>query len=58
VLARNINRAWPRAEPRGFLQGRLVALGMVATLVGLLVLSLLWTGAVDLLPGLGGLRTR
>jgi membrane protein len=39
ILARNINRAWPRAEIRSFVENRLMALGMVAGLVVLLVIS-------------------
>jgi membrane protein len=40
MLSRHINRAWPDAEPRGLLERRLVALGMVGSLVLLLILSL------------------
>jgi membrane protein len=39
VLARNISRAWPGAEPRGFIGDRLTALGMVSGLAVLLVIS-------------------
>lgn len=53
TLAHNINRAWPRAESRGFLKRRLVALGMVGSLAGLLALSLVSTVVINLLPGLG-----
>jgi membrane protein len=52
VLARNVNRAWPEAEPRDFLESRLVAFGMVGILAGLLILSLLSTAVVNLLPRL------
>jgi membrane protein len=49
TLAYNVNRAWPAAEARNFLERRLVALGMVAALVGLLALSLISTTALGLL---------
>ena len=39
VLARNINRAWPEAELRSFVEDRLMALGMVTGLAALLGLS-------------------
>ncbi len=39
VLIRNINLAWPEAEPRNFLEDRLMALGMVSGLAVLLVIS-------------------
>jgi membrane protein len=47
ILTRNINRAWTDAAPRGFLGSRLVALGMVATLAVLLVISLLLSTALN-----------
>lgn len=50
VLANNINRAWTDAEPRSFLERRLVALGMVGTLSALLALSLVSTTVLNLLP--------
>lgn len=40
ALARNINRAWPNAKPRGFFRGRLVALGMVLVLAILFFLAI------------------
>ena len=49
ILTRNINRAWTEAEPRGFLQNRLVALGMVGSLAVLLVISLLASTALNVL---------
>jgi membrane protein len=52
VLANNINRAWPGAKPRSFLERRLVALGMVGTLSALLAFSLVSTTVLDLLPQL------
>lgn len=39
VLSRNINRAWPQAKPRNFVQDRLMALGLVSILAVLLVIS-------------------
>ena len=39
ILVRNINRAWPKAEPRNFLQDRLTALAMISGLAVLLVIS-------------------
>jgi hypothetical protein len=52
ALAHNVNRAWPEAEPRNSLERCLVPLGMVGTLKGLLVLSLLSTAVISLLPQL------
>ncbi len=40
VLARNINRAWPEAKLRSFVEDRLMALGMITGLAVLLVISL------------------
>jgi membrane protein len=39
ALSRNINRAWPQAKPRNFVQDRLMALGLVSILAVLLVIS-------------------
>ena len=52
ILANHINRAWPKAEVRNFLEKRLVALGMIGALAGLLVLSLFSTAVLNLLPRL------
>ena len=52
ILANQVNRAWPGAKPRDFLRQSLVALAMVGTLAGLLVLSLLSNGVANLLPRL------
>jgi membrane protein len=52
ILDNHINRAWPEAETRNFLEKRLVALGMVGVLAGLLVLSLFSTAVLNLLPRL------
>jgi membrane protein len=52
VLTRNINRAWSGAEPRGFFRQRLVALGMVGVLAGLLLLSLLSGTALNIVSRL------
>jgi membrane protein len=52
ILAHNINQAWAQAESRNLLEKRLVALGMVGALAGLLILSLLSTALLDLLPRL------
>jgi membrane protein len=51
-LARNINRAWPEAEQRNVFEGRLVAVGMIAVLGFLLLLSLTSTAALKVLPRL------
>ena len=50
TLAYQLNRAWPHAESRGFLGRRLVALGIVSALAGLLAFSLVATTLVRLLP--------
>ncbi len=52
VLSRNINQAWTDAEPRSFVQNRLVALGMVGVLVLLLGLSVASTTAFNVLTQL------
>jgi membrane protein len=59
ILSRNINRAWPKAEPRSFFQRRLVALAMIAALSIPLALSFLASTFLTLLaqwqiPLLGG----
>jgi membrane protein len=52
VLAHNVNRAWPGAEPRSFLGRRLVGLAMVGSLALLLGLSLMSSAVLNLLPRL------
>ena len=52
TLAYNVNLAWPEAEARNLLEKRLVALGMIGALVGLLLLSLVSTTVLNLLPRL------
>jgi membrane protein len=52
VLAYNINRAWPEAKPRNFVKRRLVALGMVVGLAGLLALSAVTRAVLDVLARL------
>ncbi len=49
-LAYNINLAWPDAARRNFLEKRLVGLGMIAGLSGLLILSLVLDWATSLIP--------
>jgi membrane protein len=49
TLADHINRAWPEASLRGFVQSRLVALSMVGGVGALLILSLAMTAALGLL---------
>lgn len=53
TLSRNINRAWPLANARSFLQGRLVAFAMVLVLFVLLILSVLISTLFSLLPLIG-----
>jgi len=52
VLCRNVNRAWPRARKRSVVQGRLLAIAMVASLGGFVVLWLISMGTLDLLARL------
>jgi len=52
TLAYNINLAWPKAQQRNLLEKRLVGLGMIGMLIGLLLLSLISTAALSLLPKL------
>ena len=49
ILTRNVNLAWTGAPPRGFLENRLVALGMVGSLALLLVVSLLSSTILNVL---------
>ena len=49
-LAYNINLAWPNAPRRSFLRRRLVGLGMIMGLLGLLILSLLLDWITGLIP--------
>lgn len=49
-LALNINLAWPGASQRNFLEKRLVGLGMIAWLAGLLILSLVLSSITSLIP--------
>jgi len=49
-LAYNINLAWPGAPRRNFIKKRLVGLGMIAGLGGLLILSLILQWITNLLP--------
>ena len=51
-LSRHINQAWSTARPRSEWQYRLLGLGMIAALAGLLILSLLSTTVAHLLTGL------
>lgn len=50
VLARNINQAWPKVKLRGLVHSRLVALGMLAGLVILMLFSILTSTLISLLP--------
>jgi membrane protein len=49
-LAYNINLAWPDAPRRNFLEKRLIGLGMIAGLSGLLILSLALDWTTSLIP--------
>jgi membrane protein len=49
VLAHGINRAWHTAQQRNFLHGRLVALAMIASLTGMLMLWFISTTLFKLL---------
>lgn len=51
TLLININRAWPEARQRHFVQNRLLALVFVFSLVALMLSSLMATVIFDLLPG-------
>ncbi|MGB7875757.1 MAG: YihY/virulence factor BrkB family protein [Anaerolineales bacterium] len=51
-LAYSINLAWPQASRRNFLEKRLVGLGMIAGLSGLLILSLSLNWITNLIPSL------
>lgn len=49
ILSRNINRAWPDSKPRNLLQSRVIALLMIAAMVGLLTLFSLTSTMLDVL---------
>lgn len=49
-LAYNINLAWPEAPRRNFLKKRLIGLGMIAGISGLLILSLTLNWVTSLIP--------
>jgi len=51
-LAFNINRAFPEAPNRNFLENRIVALGVFGILAGLLLLNILSTTLFHLIPDL------
>lgn len=53
MLIRNINRAWPAARARNFIQSRLIAFIIIAVLVILLALSSIATAVINLLPEFG-----
>jgi len=55
-LAYNINLAWPDAPRRNFLKKRLVGLGMIAGLSGLLILALISNWITSLIPFLNSAR--
>lgn len=48
-LSQNINEIWHTSQPRHFLKERLMALGMVGSLTGLLILSLISTTVFSIL---------
>ena len=50
VLTRNINRAWPNTDIRNFIKIRLIAIGMLAALVGLTATLLVANPVMRLLP--------
>jgi membrane protein len=50
TLAYHLNRAWPEAAMPSFIKSRLVAIGMVAGLAGLLALSLVTSAVLHILP--------
>ena len=50
ALTHSIDRAWHTASERNFVFGRLVALAMVASLTGLLIVWILFTTVFNLLP--------
>jgi len=52
VLAFQIDRAWHEAQPRTFIQGRLVALGMVIGLTALLLITVAANALLQFIPSL------
>ncbi len=50
-LAHDINNAWPEANDRNFIQSRLVGVGMIFGLIGLLILSIVLDSLTKWLSG-------
>jgi membrane protein len=49
TLARNINRAWPDAKKHSLVRGQLIAFGLIAILVSVMVLWMIWSTLITLL---------
>jgi membrane protein len=49
TLARNINRAWPEAPRHSLVRGQLIAFGMIASLVALMIFWVIWTTIIGFL---------
>jgi len=57
VLVRNIDRAWPGIKPRNFIQQRVFAIEMIASVTALLFLAWVLNAMVNLFPKVVGLPT-
>jgi YihY family inner membrane protein len=55
VLVRNIDRAWPGVKPRNFIQQRVFAIEMIASVTALLFLAWVLNAMVNLFPKVVGL---
>lgn len=47
TLARNINRAWPNAKSQNLVRAQLIAFGLIATLVTMMILWVIWSWFVS-----------
>jgi membrane protein len=50
TLTRSVNRAWPSAKGRSYIQNRLIALGIILILLALLLVWLVTVAVLNLLP--------
>jgi membrane protein len=48
TLARNVNRAWPEAKKHSLVRGQLIAFGLIAILVSVMVLWMIWSTLITL----------
>jgi membrane protein len=52
TLARNVNRAWPNAKSQNLVRAQIIAFGLIAIVVTMMILWVIWTWFVSLLVSL------